>query len=58
MIVSKKIWVTAALVLGMSVADVVASTWEEGNWVAVCDNVGSSFANDLKSPNVCSSQMR
>ena len=40
MIVSKKIWVTAALVLGMSVTDVVASTLEEGNWVAVCDNVG------------------
>ena len=40
MIMNKKLWVTAALALSMSATDVVASTLEEGNLVAVCDNVG------------------
>ena len=37
---NKKLWMTAALALSLSSAEAVANTLEEGNLVAVCDNVG------------------
>ena len=37
---NKKLWMTAAFALSLSSAEAVATTLEEGNLVAVCDNVG------------------